>query len=170
MGGANTLAETPSTVQSITGRPIRDVYVDKGYRGHGVPGPDAKGPEVGGANMQSVADGAASTVTPVPDPIQSAAAADPPPRVHIASTSVRNLSRIERYFLTGLPGDAINIVLAAAASNFRKLLRRFVFALREWLQLRLLTPPPTTRNTIAAESATFSATTRLLLASANLCA
>ena len=41
--------------------------------------------------------------------------------------------RVGRCFLSGLMGDAINIVLAAAGSNLRKLLRRFVFALRRWL-------------------------------------
>jgi hypothetical protein len=42
--------------------------------------------------------------------------------------------RMDRCFLAGLRGDAINAVLAAAGANLRKLLRRFVFALICWLR------------------------------------
>lgn len=41
--------------------------------------------------------------------------------------------RVRRCFPSGLMGDAINIVLAAAGSNLRTLPRRFCFALRDWL-------------------------------------
>jgi IS5 family transposase len=114
----HTLAETLAAAESITGVEIADAYVDKGYRGHGCRG---------------------ST------------------RVHIAGTSSKHLPRSERQrrrrrsaiepkighlksdhrvrrcFLTGLEGDAINIILAAAAANFRKLLGRLCRALRTWL-------------------------------------
>ena len=40
---------------------------------------------------------------------------------------------MDRCFLTGLAGDAINAVLAAAGSNLRKLLRRLAAALISWL-------------------------------------
>ena len=42
-----------------------------------------------------------------------------------------------RCFLSGLDGDAINIVLAAAAANLRKLLAAFRRALRGWLAMRV---------------------------------
>lgn len=42
--------------------------------------------------------------------------------------------RLGRCFLARLTGDAINAVLAAAASNLRKLLRRLAAALTSWLR------------------------------------
>lgn len=113
----HTLTETLEATESITGVDVSDAYVDKGYRGHGC---------------------------------------DRPTRVHIAGTSSKNVSRgerrrrrrrgaiepkighlksdhrVRRCFLSGLEGDAINIVLAAAAANLRKLLAAFCFALRAW--------------------------------------
>lgn len=106
----HTLAETLAATESITSVGVTDAYVDKGYRGHGCDGMT---------------------------------------RVHIAGSSSRNLSRAERKrrrrrsaiepkighlksdhrvwrcFLRGLAGDAINIILAAAAANLRKLLGLF---------------------------------------------
>ena len=41
---------------------------------------------------------------------------------------------MDRCFLAGLAGDAINAVLAAAGSNLRKLLRRLAAALILWLR------------------------------------
>ena len=43
-------------------------------------------------------------------------------------------NRMNRCFLKGLAGDAINAVLAAAGSNLQKLLRAFAHALIYWLQ------------------------------------
>lgn len=157
----HTLAATLSAVQSITGRAIRDAYVDKGYRGHGIPAADIENANTGSGDAR----GADS---------KNAAGNDPTPRVHIAGTRARNLSRgdrlrrrrrsaiepkighlksdhrVERCFLQGLPGDAINIVLAAAGSNLRKLLRRFVLALREWLEPLTPTRRQPPRNSPAA--------------------
>jgi IS5 family transposase len=114
----HTLSTTLDTVRSTTGRCVSHAYVDKGYRGHGDEGPT---------------------------------------RIHIAGSSERGLSRLMRKrrrrrsavepkighlksdnrlgrcFLRGLSGDAINAVLAAAGSNLRKLLKKLVFALIDWL-------------------------------------
>jgi hypothetical protein len=49
---------------------------------------------------------------------------------------------MDRCFLAGLSGDAINAVLAAAASNLRKLLRRLAAALLRWLEFAIGTPQP----------------------------
>jgi hypothetical protein len=43
---------------------------------------------------------------------------------------------MERCFLAGLAGDAMNAVLAAAGSNLCKLLRRFAAALIQWIEWR----------------------------------
>ena len=68
--------------------------------------------------------------------------------------------RMDRCFLNGLAGDAINAVLAAAGANLRKLLRRFAAALifRPYertiatirLFHRLFTDPRPPRQTLAA--------------------
>jgi len=47
---------------------------------------------------------------------------------------------MNRCFLAGLRGDAINAVLAAAGANMRKLLRRFFFALIGWLKGTIMPP------------------------------
>lgn len=110
----HTLASTLTLTESNTGVTVTDAYVDKGYRGHDYEG-DAT--------------------------------------VHLAGSSRRGLSRTKRKrcrrrsaiepiighmksdhrmgrcFLTGLLGDEINAILAAAGLNLRKLLREFVFAL-----------------------------------------
>jgi len=122
----HTLAVTLEAAESVTGVGITDAYVDKGYRGHGC---------------------------------------DRATRVHLAGASSRNISRSERKrrrrrsaiepkighlkrdhrmgrcFLARLCGDAINVVLAAAGANLRKLLgllrggsRRLFFAL--WYSYR----------------------------------
>ena len=49
---------------------------------------------------------------------------------------------MDRCFLAGLAGDAINAVLAAATSNLRKLLRRLADALIRWLELAIATLRP----------------------------
>ena len=119
----HTLGETLAAVESVTDVAVTDTYVDKGYRGHGYKGPT---------------------------------------RVHIAGSSLRNTSRSERKrrrrrsaiepkighlksdhrmrrcFLSGLEGDAINIILAAAAANLRKLLAGFFFARHAWRQALVL--------------------------------
>lgn len=120
----HTLSATLAAASAVSGVAITDAYVDKGYRGHGLAGDT---------------------------------------RVHIAGTSSRGLPRSERRrrrrrsaiepkighlksdhrvgrcFLSGLIGDAINIVLAAAGANLRKLLWRLAAALNDWLLGRLHT-------------------------------
>lgn len=58
--------------------------------------------------------------------------------------------RVRRCFLMGLEGDAINIVLAAAGANLRKVLRRLRRALREWLLCRLCFAGPARLRIAAA--------------------
>lgn len=110
----HTLAQAIATVERTAGVTVTDAYVDKGYRGH---------------DYQSDAT------------------------IHIPGTSTRNLTRTQkqhrrrrsavepkighlksdhrlgRCFLKGLAGDAINLVLAAAGSNLRKLLGAIASAL-----------------------------------------
>ena len=152
----HTLAESIEAVESITGVGVTDVYVDKGYRGHGCRHVLADHDPRGDA-AKSRGD----------DATKSHSGGGELTRVHIAGASSKNVSRAERRrrrrrsaiepkighlksdhrvrrcFLSGLEGDAINIILAAAASNLRKLLAAFCFALRAWLTklARTFAPP-----------------------------
>ena len=43
--------------------------------------------------------------------------------------------RLKRNFLKGFEGDQINLLMAAAAFNFRKWMREVIFGLRQWLNI-----------------------------------
>jgi len=110
----HTLSPTLAAVHSITGVEISDVYVDKGYRGHGC----------GGLTRVHVAGSGGKHETRAERCRRRRRSAVEPKIGHLKSDH-----RVDRCFLRGLSGDAINIVLAAAGSNLRKLLRRLYFAL-----------------------------------------
>ena len=125
----HTLAQAIATAKRTTGVRVTDAYVDKGYRGHDY-------------------QGAATT--------------------HISGTSPRQLTRTQKQhrrrrsavepkighlksdhhlgccFLKGLAGDAVNLVLAAAGSNLRKLLDAIASALSACLWSRIPTAPAPT--------------------------
>lgn len=131
----HTLASTLAAAESITGQAIADAYVDKGYRGHGYDG----------ATRVHIA-GAGSKAVPRSERRRRRRRSAIEPKIgHLKSDH-----RVGRCFLSGLPGDAINIILAAAGANLRKLLRRFVFALRCWLAVWSESIPKFTNNTLAA--------------------
>jgi len=114
----HTLAETLTTVESVTGVAVTDAYVDKGYRGHGY----------AGRTKVHVAGAAYANRSRSERRRRRRRSAIEPKIGHLKSDH-----RMDRCFLAGLAGDAINAVLAAAASNLRKLLRRFAAALMRWL-------------------------------------
>jgi IS5 family transposase len=115
----HTLAETIAAVESVTGVAITDAYVDKGYRGHDYTG-------LAEVHIAGQRNKGASRSERKRRRRRSAVE----PKIgHLKSDH-----RMDRCFLAGLRGDAINAVLAAAGSNMRKLLRRFFFALIRWLQ------------------------------------
>jgi len=114
----HTLAETLSVVERITSVGLTDVYVDKGYRGHGY----------AGATNIHVAGAAYANRSRSERRRRRRRSAIEPKIGHLKSDH-----RMDRCFLAGLAGDAINAVLAAAGSNLRKLLRRLAAALIRWL-------------------------------------
>ena len=114
----HTLAETLSVVERITSVGLTDVYVDKGYRGHGY----------AGATNIHVAGAAYANRSRSERRRRRRRSAIEPKIGHLKSDH-----RMDRCFLAGLAGDAINAVLAAAGSNLRKLLRRLAAALMRWL-------------------------------------
>lgn len=116
----HTLKETLTAVERMTGVAVTDAYVDKGYRGHGC----TEGPNVHVAGQRG------SVTTRAERKRRRRRSAVEPKIGHLKSDH-----RMNRCYLTGLAGDAINAVLAAAASNLRKLLRRLAAALILWLRL-----------------------------------
>jgi len=118
----HTLAETLSVVERVSGVTLTDAYVDKGYRGHGY----------AGATNIHVAGAAYANRSQSERRRRRRRSAIEPKIGHLKSDH-----RMDRCFLAGLAGDAINAVLAAAGSNLRKLLRRLAAALLGWLEFVL---------------------------------
>jgi len=116
----HTLAETLRVVERVTGVGPTDVYVDKGYRGHGY----------AGATNIHVAGAAYANRSRSERRRRRRRSAIEPKIGHLKSDH-----RMDRCFLARLAGDAINAVLAAAGSNLRKLLRRLAAALISWLHV-----------------------------------
>jgi IS5 family transposase len=121
----HTLAETLTTVESVTGVSVTDVYVDKGYRGHGY---------AGATNVHVPGQGYANRSRAERRRRRRRSAIEP------KIGHLKSDHRMDRCFLAGLTGDAINAVLAAAGSNLRKLLRRLAAALIPWLRLAAALP------------------------------
>lgn len=123
----HTLAATLAAATSLTGVEITDAYVDRGYRGHGCRG----------STQVHIAGTSSKHLSRAEHKRRRRRSAIEPKIGHLKSDH-----RVRRCFLTGLEGDAINIILAAAAANLRKLLRRFCFALCDRLTRWLATTQP----------------------------
>ena len=115
----HTLAESLAATESVTGVGVTDAYVDKGYRGHGYTG-EAK---------VHIAGQRRKDMTRAERRRRRRRSAIEPKIGHL-----KNDHRVGRCYLGGPEGDAINIILAAAAANLRKLLRRLAGALIPWLR------------------------------------
>ena len=140
----HTLAATLQAVEALTAVPISDVYVDKGYRGHGCRGP---------ARVHIA--GAASKHLPRSERRRRRRRSAIEPKIgHLKSDH-----RVRRCYLSRPEGDAINIVLAAAGANLRKLLRRFCFALIAGLVQLLESINRRTNVRLVGAWTTFSGTT-----------
>lgn len=114
----HTLASTISSIEKTTGVSVCNAYVDKGYRGHDYQG-DATIHIAGHSNR-----GLSTTMKRR----RKRRSAVEPKIGHL-----KGENRMNRCYLKGLRGDAINVVLAAAGSNLRKLLRAFAPAPKNWL-------------------------------------
>ena len=121
----HTLAATLEATQAVTGVEATDVYVDKGYRGHGYTGSTCV--HIAGSKLKNASRSERRR--------RRRRSAIEPKIGHLKSDH-----RMNRCFLAGLPGDATNAVLAAAGANMRKLLGRFVYALIRWLERAFVSP------------------------------
>lgn len=112
----HTLAQTLESVESMTGVPVLEACVDKGYRGH-----DYRG-------LAQVHIGGGGKSRPRGERLRRRRRSAIEPKIgHLKSDC-----RMNRCFLKGLCGDAINAVLAAAGSNLRKLLALLLCAFTNW--------------------------------------
>ena len=84
-----------------------DAYIDKGYRGHNYEG----------EAMVHISGSSTRKLTRTMKKRRRRRSAIEPKIGHL-----KRENRLGRCFLAGLTGDAINVVLAAAGSNLRKLL------------------------------------------------
>ncbi len=109
-----TLAATMEAVEANTGIAVRDAYVDRGYRGHDYKGSAAV--HVAGSSKRKLTRSERNR--------RRRRSAVEPKIGHAKSDH-----RMNRCFLRGLAGDAINAILAAAGANLRKLLNLLYFAL-----------------------------------------
>ncbi len=114
----HTLPQALEQVEQITGVGLREVYVDKGYRGHGYEG-DAQVHLAGSRNKK---------LTPTQRRRRKRRSAIEPKIGH-----AKQDNRLGRCYLKGLAGDAMNVILAAAGANLAKLLRLLPCAVRVWL-------------------------------------
>jgi len=104
----HTLSPTLEQVESNTGATLSDAYVDKGYRGH----------DYAGETQVHIAGGGSKRLTRTERRRRKRRSTIEPKIGHAKSEN-----RLNRCYLKGLTGDAINVVLAAAGANFRKRLR-----------------------------------------------
>jgi transposase, IS5 family len=103
----HTLAKAIATVERTTGVNVTDAYVDKGYRGH----------DYNGDAIVHLSGSSTRKLTRSQKIRRRRRSAVEPKIGHLKSDN-----RMRRCFLKGLAGDAVNVVLAAAGSNLRKLL------------------------------------------------
>ena len=104
----HTLAGQIDQVEALTGRRVRRVYVDRGYRGH-----EARARRADGLRLRPTRGIASPTIRRE----MRRRNAIEPVIGHLKSDGL-----LERNHLRGANGDAINVVLAAAGHNLRLLL------------------------------------------------
>jgi transposase, IS5 family len=114
----HTLAESVTSVEKTTGESVNQIYVDKGYRGHNYKGEATV--HIAGSSNRGVSESMKRR--------RRRRSAIEPKIGHLKSEN-----RLGRCYLRGLIGDHINVILAAAGSNLRKLLRALAPALKNWL-------------------------------------
>ena len=106
-------------VEHQIGATINRLVADKGYRGHNAP-PEYKFRIYISGQKRGVTD-------PIKRDLRRRSAIEP------VIGHAKSDHRMDRNYLTGSEGDAINAVLAAAGYNFRRLLAWLRLLLRAWL-------------------------------------
>lgn len=105
----HTLTSCIQQAQRITGKPIREAYTDRGYRGHGCKLPNLK---------IWLADAKRGVTRAIARKIKRRNAVEP------TIGHMKSDGSLGRSFLKGVEGDAINALLCGAGHNLRKILRK----------------------------------------------
>ncbi len=117
----HTLAEAIEQVERITGRDVKEAFVDKGYRGHDY---------TGDGQVHITGQRGKGKAGPALRKRKKRRSAVEPKIGHMKSDN-----RMGRNFLKGVEGDRINAMLAGIGANIRKLLAAFWPALLEWARI-----------------------------------
>lgn len=121
----HTLAGAIKQVERITERDIREVFVDKGYRGHDY---------IGDGEVHITGQRIKGKARPALRKRKKRRSAVEPKIGHMKTDH-----RMSRNYLKGIEGDRINAMLAGIGANIRKLLAVFWPAQTEWEWIRVLT-------------------------------
>jgi IS5 family transposase len=105
----HTLKASLAQARRLTGRVPRQVYVDRGYRGHGIASDRIK---------VWVAGAKRGVTVPIRKKLKRRNAVEP------VIGHMKADGRLARNFLKGTAGDAMNALLCGAGHNLRKILRR----------------------------------------------
>ncbi len=124
----HTLAQIIPEMEKTIGNSIARIIADAGYRGHNAPLSH---------KFRVYTTGQKRRMTPAIKREMRRRAAVEPVIGHI-----KNEHRMERNYLAGVQGDAINAILAAAGYNFSLLLKWIRLLLRLWLEMRFTTLKP----------------------------
>lgn len=114
----HTLAGAVEQVERVTGKSVKEAFVDKGYRGHDY---------TGDAHIHITGQRGRGQAGPALRKRKKRRSAVEPKIGHLKSDN-----RMGRNFLKGKEGDKINALLAGIGANLRKLLAAFWPALAEW--------------------------------------
>jgi IS5 family transposase len=114
----HTLADAVSQTERITGKEVKDIFVDQGYKGHNY---------IGEAEVHITGRRGRKKATATLRKRKKRRAAIEPKIGHLKSDH-----RMNRNFLKNESGDRINALLAGIGANLRKLLAAFWRALRPW--------------------------------------
>lgn len=115
----HTLGAQLDQVARLTQETVDECYVDRGYRGHGI------------KNSRVYISGQKRGVTRRNKRLLKRRSAIEPEIGHM-----KNDGRLDRCYLYGELGDAINIIMAAAGHNLRKILNKLrLFWLKSFLSL-----------------------------------
>ena len=118
----HTLEISLDQTQKLTGVAVREVYVDRGYRGHGLDWQALKVWIAGAKRGVTVAIRKKLKRRNAVEPVIGHMKAD---------------GRLGRNFLKGIEGDAMNALLCAAGHNLRKILRRLALFCARWMEVLL---------------------------------
>ena len=120
----HTLPGAIEQVERITGKSVKEAFVDKGYRGHGY---------TGDAHIHITGQRGRGKAGPALRKRKKRRSAVEPKIGHMKSDN-----RMGRNFLKGKEGDRINALLAGIGANIRKLLAAFWPALPEYAWIYVL--------------------------------